>query len=68
MEFDSETDITSFFQQATMDQIREALLASGVTQEQLDLVDDETLRAFFDGSLEEAIENGTIEDFLSEEE
>jgi hypothetical protein len=51
-----------------MDQIREALLASGVTQEQLDLVDDETLRAFFDGSLEEAIENGTIEDFLSEEE
>jgi hypothetical protein len=68
MEFDSETDITTFFQQATMEQIREALLASGVTQEQLDLVDDETLRAFFDGSLEEAIENGTIEDFLSEEE
>lgn len=54
-DFESDEDVTAFFQQATLDQIRSALLIAGMTQEQLDLIDDETLRAYFDGSLEDTL-------------
>jgi len=65
VEFDSQDDVESFFQQATMDQIRAALIESGMTQEELDQIDDETLRAFFYGALDEAADSGLLEDYVN---
>lgn len=63
--FESEEDIQTFFQQATLDQIRAALLEAGMSQEELDLIDDETLTAFFYGALDEASESGLLEEYLT---
>ncbi|MBI4256758.1 hypothetical protein HY626_01735 [Candidatus Uhrbacteria bacterium] len=63
--FESEEDVANFFQQATMDQIRAALLESGMTQEELDQIDDETLKAFFYGALGEASESGLLDEYLT---
>lgn len=65
VKFDSEEEIEDFFQQATMDQIRAALLESGMSQEELDLIDDETLKAFFYGTLEEASNSGLLDEYLT---
>lgn len=62
--FESEADVEQFFQQATMDQIRAALLESGMTQEELDQIDDETLKAFFNGAIDEASTSGLLEQYL----
>lgn len=63
--FDSEEEISTFFQQATMDQIRAALLESGMSQEELDLIDDETLKAFFYGALDQASDSGLLEEYVN---
>lgn len=65
VEFDSQKDVEDFFQQATMDQIRAALLESGMSQEQLDQIDDETLKAFFYGALDEASDSGLLEEYVN---
>ena len=65
--FESEEDVASFFQQATMDQIRAALAESGMSQEELDDIDDETLKAFFYGALGEASESGLLDEYLTTE-
>ncbi|MBI4435328.1 hypothetical protein HY630_01520 [Candidatus Uhrbacteria bacterium] len=63
--FESEEDVETFFQQATMDQIRAALLESGMSQEELDQIDDETLQAFFYGALDEASTSGLLDEYLT---
>lgn len=63
--FESEEDVETFFQQATMDQIRAALLESGMTQEELDQIDDDTLRAFFYGALGEASNSGLLDEYIT---
>ncbi|TAL50945.1 hypothetical protein EPN81_01375 [Patescibacteria group bacterium] len=65
VKFESEEDVASFFQQATMDQIRAALIESGMSQEELDQIDDETLRAFFYGALGSASESGLLDEYVN---
>lgn len=65
VEFDSEQDVETFFQQATMDQIRAALIQSGMTQEELEQIDDETLKAFFYGALDEASDSGLLDEYVN---
>lgn len=65
--FETDEDVANFFQQATIDQVRAALLEAGMSQEQLDLIDDDTLRAYFDGSLEDALADGSFEETLDSE-
>jgi hypothetical protein len=65
--FESEEDVAVFFEQATIDQIRSALLESGMTQEELDQIDDETLKAFFYGALDEASESGLLNEYVTTE-
>lgn len=62
--FESEEDVQAFFKQATMQEIRNALLAAGMSQEELDQIDDETLEAFFSGALDEAAESGELSEFV----
>src|SRR3989339_1067244 len=64
--FESEEDVATFFQQATMDQIRAALIESGMSQEELDLIDDQTLQDFFNGVLDEAAVSGSLETYVNE--
>jgi hypothetical protein len=52
VEFTSEEDVREFFEQATIDQIRKALVEAGMTQEQLDQIDDETLQAILSGEID----------------
>jgi len=54
VEFNSEADVKTFFEQATLEQIRSALIESGMSEEDLNLIDDETLIAFFNGALDQA--------------
>jgi hypothetical protein len=64
VEFDSPEAVEAFFKQATLDEIRSALIEAGMTQEELDTIDDETLEAFFNGALEEAALSGNLDDFV----
>lgn len=63
--FTSEEDVETFFKQATMEQIRAALIESGVSQEELDQIDDETLEAFFYGALDQAADSGDLDEFVT---
>lgn len=65
VEFTSEADVEAFFKQATIEQIRSALIESGMTEEELSLIDDETLEAFFYGALDEASLEGALQDFVT---
>jgi hypothetical protein len=64
--FESEEDVQTFFKQATLEQIRAALIESGMDEEELKLIDDETLEAFFNGALDEAALSGSLSEFVSE--
>jgi len=61
VEFNSPEDVEAFFKQATIDEIRASLLEAGMTQEELDLIDDATLEAYFNGVLEEAAAAGELD-------
>jgi len=65
---ESEEDVAAFFQQATMEQIRAALISAGMSKEELDQIDDEMLQAFFSGVLDEAAVEGTLEEFVNTEQ
>lgn len=65
IKFDTPEQVEEFFKQATLEQIRSALIESGMTQEQLDQIDDETLEAFFSGALTEASLSGTLEELVA---
>ncbi|MBI4437683.1 hypothetical protein HY631_01895 [Candidatus Uhrbacteria bacterium] len=59
--FESAEDVEAFFKTATLDEIRASLLEAGMSQEELDLIDDETLEAYFIGVLEEAAAQGELD-------
>ena len=64
--FDDPESVQEFFKQATMDEIRAALLAAGMAQEQLDIIDDATLEAYFTGQLEIATESGVFDELVTD--
>lgn len=66
VQFDSPADVEAFFKQATIDEIRASLLEAGVSQEELDLIDDETLEAYFTGVLEQAASTGELDALVKE--
>ena len=47
----SKEDIEGYFQGISVDQLRQALLRTGIPQSQLDLIDDETLQNYFAGAM-----------------
>lgn len=55
VDLNSPEALESFFEQATLEQIRAALLDAGVSQEELDAIDDETLQLFFEDLIDAAI-------------
>ena len=65
--FESEEDVQKFFKQATMQEIRSALLAAGMSEEELERIDDETLEALFYGLLDEAAASGELSEFVEPE-
>ena len=66
--FESEADVQAFFKTATMKEIRASLIEAGMSQEELDLIDDETLEAFFYGVLDQAASSGELSDFVTPQE
>ncbi len=66
IEFNSPEEVEAFFKQATIDEIRASLLEAGMTQEELDLLDDATLEAYFNGVLEEAAAAGELDALVEE--
>lgn len=62
--FESEEDIEKFFQKATLDQIRAALIDAGMSKEELDTIDDKSLIEFFNGSIAQAKQDGTLESLV----
>lgn len=65
IDFSSEEDIEAFFKQATIEEIRSALIEAGMSKEELDQIDDETLQAFFYGALDEAALSGSLSEFVT---
>jgi len=61
VDFQNPEDLKKFFQQATIEEIRSALLKSGVSQEELDKIDDETLMKFFTDTLNDASQKGAFD-------
>jgi hypothetical protein len=66
VEFDSPEDVEAFFKQATVDEIRAALLEAGMSQEELDSIDDQTLQDYLSGALEDASASGELDALVSE--
>ncbi len=62
--FESPEQVEAFFKQATISEIRAALIESGMTQEEIDTIDDETLEAFFNGALDEAKISGEFDSLV----
>ncbi len=67
IEFNSEAELEAFFQQATIGEIRNALITAGMSEEELALIDDETLRSYFLGTLGQVTESGTFDDLIADE-
>ncbi|MBI5793590.1 hypothetical protein HZA87_00680 [Candidatus Uhrbacteria bacterium] len=61
VQFNSAQDVQAFFKQATIEEIRSALLEAGVSQEELDAIDDASLEDFFTGVLEDAAASGELD-------
>ncbi len=61
VQFDSPEDVEAFFKSATVEQIRAALLEAGMSQEELDSIDDQTLQDYLNGALEEAAALGELD-------
>lgn len=66
VDFESAEDVAAFFQQATVADIRTALVEAGMDPDELALIDDETLMAYFSGELQDAAESGELESFVQE--
>ncbi len=67
-DFENPQDVENFFKQATMDEIRNALLKAGVPKEQLDQITDEELTQFFNSTLEDASKQGAFDHLVKEKE
>lgn len=61
IQFDSPEDVEAYFKSATIEQIRAALLKAGMSQEELDLIDDQTLQDYLSGALEDASASGELD-------
>ncbi len=68
VDFKSPEDVKNFFKQATIEEIRGALLQAGVPQDQLDQIDDETLMQFFNSTLDDASSQGAFDGLVKKEE
>lgn len=60
-------DIQALFQAMTVEQLRASLIQAGMSEEELSKIDDETLKEFFQESLEQAQADGTLDEGLEEE-
>jgi len=60
-DFQNPADVEEFFKQATLSEIRGALLKAGLTQAELDQISDEQLVEFFTKTFQEASEQGALE-------
>lgn len=67
-DFNSREDVEAFFRQATIDEIRTALLKSGVPKEELDQISDEDLAAFFERTLQDASKEGAFDSLVDQPE
>lgn len=68
IDFESEEQVAEFFKQATMEEVRASLIEAGMSAEELNQIDDETLRAFFYGALDEASIEGSLEGYVTSTE
>ena len=66
VDFKNPEDVKQFFQKATIEEIRAALLKSGVSQDALDKLDDETLMKFFTETLNDASKAGEFDALVEE--
>ncbi len=63
----SSDDINEFFTGLSTDQLRQALLRSGIPQSQLDLIDDATLETYFSGAMQNLQSNQASSGLQSED-
>jgi hypothetical protein len=68
VDFKNPEDVKAFFQRATIVEIRKALLQAGVSKEQLDQINDETLMQFFNSTLDDASNQGAFDALVKKEE
>ena len=61
LDFATGADVEAFFRDVTMDEIRSALLQSGVPAEQLEALDDDTLRDYFDQAVDNTSAGGAFD-------
>jgi len=62
IEFTTPEQVEAFFKQATIEQIRESLIVAGMTEEELSQIDDETLQAYLEGTLTEAMLSDAVQE------
>ncbi len=62
--FESPEQVEAFFKQATISEIRAALLESGMSQEELDAIDDKTLEEYFTGAIDKAAISGAFDELV----
>jgi len=67
IQFESVEDIEGFFKQATIEQIRSALVEAGMDESELAEIDDDTLVEFFNTVVDEASDSGSFDDLVAEE-
>ena len=56
--FDSEEDVVNFLNQMSIDEIRQSLIDSGIPEETVNAIDDETLLELFGEALQKSYEQG----------
>ncbi|NQV89064.1 MAG: hypothetical protein HQ488_01960 [Parcubacteria group bacterium] len=66
VKFDSQADVENFFKQATIEQIRSALVDSGMSEVELSEIDDETLQEFFYTVVDDANDSGAFEELIDQ--
>ena len=66
IEFSNAEEVEAFFKQATFEEIRNALIATGMSEEELDLIDNETLEQLFDEQLDNATESGALDELVTD--
>lgn len=65
VQLDTPEDIENFFQELTLAQLRSALVAAGMPQEELDAIDDETLKQLVSDVVGESELSGSLNELLN---
>ena len=68
LEFDTSEDVKDFFGQASLEDIRAALLESGLTEDQVAAIDDATLKNMFNQAIDEAATTGALDTLIADED